>query len=70
MILIRTMEMPKSCSACSLCVVDEDMETAFCAVKSQLFWPDSRNVPKDKRHESCPLEEVWPKNDGKRNIWK
>jgi len=69
MILIPTMEMPKSCSACSLCVLDEDYRMAFCCA-SRIYWVDSKDVPADKRHESCPLEEVWPKNDGKRNIWK
>lgn len=61
-VLIKDMEMPKSCDSCDLLQdYDGDM---YCPLNSYLNFGDIENVP-DYVMDSCPLSEVPERKKGK-----
>lgn len=63
-VLIKDMEMPKSCDSCDL-LQDYDGDW-YCPLNSYLNFGDINNVP-DYVMDSCPLSEVPEQKKGK---WK
>lgn len=61
-VLIRGMEMPKSCYVCPFMFHERRQPEVWCtAVESN--WLDIRNVLSDDRHDACPLVPVPPHGD-------
>ena len=62
-ILIRGMEMPKSCKECDLFVNCDSCEgwPCLCVILGQIGYYES--VPNDCRLEGCPLDEIPPHGD-------
>ena len=57
-IIIPNMDMPESCVDCEFCVIDNDIDCAWCvASKDNIQWDDSSYIPRLNRNQDCPLIE-------------
>ena len=53
-IIIPNMDMPKSCIDCELCVVDSNIDYAWCVV-CEKEWSTTCDIPRNNKAKNCPL---------------
>ena len=57
-VIVKEINMPSNCDDCEFCIKDYDYDEGFCSASTHIQWHNLMNVPRNHRHQDCPLIEI------------